>query len=147
MRETFGGTRLKRSQAQVGDVVQIALPTGRFAYGRVLRDAGLAVYAATSDGPGEPPVGSRDYAFVVGVYSDIPGSPACPVVAHDASADPDDDWPPPSCVTDPITGEMRLYHRGELRPSDATECAGLEPAAVWDLHHIVDRIMGFGDAR
>ena len=123
-------------------MVQIALPTGRFAYGRVLRDAGLAVYRCISDAPGNPPIGSRDYMFVVGVYSDVPGSPACPIVAYDPSTTPDDDWPPPMSVTNPISGATQLYHRGKMRPATPAECEGLEPAAAWDLHHIVDRIVG-----
>lgn len=134
-----------RRRVQVGDVVQISLPTGRFAYGRILRDAGLAVYRETTDEAGAPPTGSRDFQFVVGVYSDVPGSKACPVVDHDSVSAFDDDWPPPGCVEDVITGAMQIYYKGAMRPSTPEKCAGLERAAVWELHHIVDRIMGMRD--
>jgi len=130
---------------KVGDVVQVELPTGRYAYGRVLRDASVAFYEATSDDPGQPPIGSRTYRFVVGVYEDVLKSASCPIVGHDPSRDTEDDWPPPNSVRDPLTGAMRIYHHGVMRPAGAVECEGLEPAAVWDLHHLVDRIMGFKD--
>ncbi len=126
-------------------MIQIELPTGRYAYGRVLRDASVAVYETTADDPARPPIGSRAYTFVVGVYEDVLKSPSCPVVGHDPSRDPDDDWPPPFCVRDPLTGARQVYHRGAMREGAIDECEGLEPAAVWDLHHLVDRIMGFRD--
>lgn len=72
---------MSRSGPQVGDVIQVALSTGRYAYGRVLRDASVAFYSETTAEPGLPPIGSRDYQFVVGVYDDVPGSdgPVAPV--------------------------------------------------------------------
>lgn len=130
---------------KVGDVIQVELPTGRYAYGRVLRDASVAFYRSMSDDPANPPLGSRDYQFVVGVYEDVLKSHSCPVVGHDPSRGPEDDWPPPNCVRDPLTGVAQIYHRGAMHSADAGECEELEPAAVWDLHHVVDRIMGFRD--
>lgn len=118
--------------------MEIALPSGRYAYGRVLKDAAIAVYDAVSPIPGQPPVGSRDYQFVVGIYEDA--LKRLPVVAHDASTNPADEWPPPSSVTDVVTGEKSVYHHGEMRPAAPSEADGLEPAAVWEVDHIVDRI-------
>jgi hypothetical protein len=60
------------------------LGDGRYAYGRILRDASVAVYGTTTDMPGQPPVGERDFIFTVGIYDDLPGSDAFPVVGHDA---------------------------------------------------------------
>lgn len=136
---------MTRRKAKVGDVIQVEQPTGRYAYGRVLRDASVAFYRAMSDEPAHPPFGSRDYQFVAGVYEDVLKSGSCPVVGHDPSSDPEDDWPPPYCVRDPLTGSLQIYHRGAMRPPKADEGEELEPAAVWDLHHVIDRIMGFRD--
>jgi immunity protein 26 of polymorphic toxin system len=131
---------VSRKKPKLGDVVQITLPTDRYAYGRVLRDASVAFYRETTDDPGQPPIGSRDFQFVVGVYDDVLKD--SPVVGHDPSRHPEEDWPPPYCVRDPISGEVKLYHKGAMRPASAEECEGLEPAAVWDLQHLVDRLMG-----
>ena len=133
---------MSRSRPQVGDVIQVALPTGRYAYGRVLRDASVAFYSETTAEPGLAPIGSRDYQFVVGVYDDVPGSDSAPVVGHDPGQGPEDDWPPPHSVPDPISGAMRIYHHGHMRPAMPEEAVGLEPAAVWDLHHLIDRLTG-----
>jgi hypothetical protein len=123
-------------------VIQLTLPSGRYAYGRVLRDANVAFYSETTTEPGLPPVGSRDYQFVVGVYDDVFSSENITVVSHDPSRSPEDDWPPPASIRDPITGSMMIYHHGHMRDATPQECEGLETAAVWDLHHLIDRLMG-----
>ena len=133
---------MNRHKLQVGDVIQLALPSGRYAYGRVLRDASVAFYSEITAEPGVPPVGSRNYQFVVGVYDDALTSEGVSVVGHDPSQDPEDDWPPPSSIRDPISGAVRIYHHGRMRDATTEETEGLEPAAVWGLNHLTDRLMG-----
>jgi len=36
----------------------------------VLRDASVAFYKGRSDDPARPPIGDREFEFVVGVYDD-----------------------------------------------------------------------------
>jgi hypothetical protein len=127
---------------QPGDVIQLTLPSGRYAYGRVLRDASVAFYTETTAEPGVPPIGSCNYQFVVGVYDDVLTSGSVSVVGRDPSQEPEDDWPPPSAIHDPISGAMRIYHHGQMRAATPEEAEGLEPAAVWDLHHLIDRLTG-----
>ncbi len=132
---------MTKRKAQPGDVCELALGDGRFAYGRVLKDASIAVYRSTSDYPGRAPIGEREFLFTVGVYDDVPGSPSAPVVGHDAFSSEDEAWPPPNKVVDPITGQVRIYHRGEIHEANNPVAASaLEKAAVWDLHHLLDRI-------
>jgi hypothetical protein len=52
---------------RLGDVIEVALPRGRFAYGRIYRDASIGFYRARTGEPAQPPIGSRDFAFFVGV--------------------------------------------------------------------------------
>jgi immunity protein 26 of polymorphic toxin system len=131
---------MSRHRPAAGDVIQVTLQTGRYAYGRVLQDASVAFYRTTTAEPGLPPIGSRDYQFIVGVYDDVAGSDGAPVVGHDPSQEPEDDWPPPHSVRDPISGTMSIYHHGHIRPATQEEAEELEPAAVWDLHHLIDRL-------
>ena len=129
---------------KIRDVIQFSLPNGRFAYGRMLREGSVAFYKETSSQPFRPPIGSRDYQFVVGVTTSVVTDDAVPIVGHDPAAWGDDDWPSDGSIQDPITGEMSLYHRGSIEPSTPEATATLEPVAAWELHHIVDRLMGFG---
>lgn len=117
---------MRRRRPNVGDVIQIELPCGRYAYGRVLRDASVAFYRQTSTRPGEAPIGSREYQFVVGVYDDLLKAEDWPIVGKDPSHNPDEDWPPPQRVTDPITKAVSVYHKGAIRPA----------------HHLVGRLEG-----
>lgn len=82
-------------QPRVGGVIQLTLPSGCYAYDRVLRAASVAFYSETTTEPDLPPIGSRDYQFVVGVYADVLNSEGVSVVGHDPSQAPEDDWPLP----------------------------------------------------
>ena len=135
----------KKIRRRVGDVFQLSLPDGRYAYGRIYRDASVGIYRTITDEPQNPPIGSRDFIFHVGMYDDIITSGQCPIVGRDPFENPESEWPPPYYMKDKISGEYSLYHKGEIRPASEFECRGLEEAAVWDLHHIVDRIMQNSD--
>jgi len=125
----------------VGDVSEIPLPNGKFAYGRVYDDAGVGIYTEISDVPDSPPLGSREFLFNVGVYEDILKSGRWRIVGHDPFEDNESPFPPPSYIEDVISGECSIYHKGEIRRASRAECRGLEETAVWDSHHIIDRIM------
>ncbi len=130
----------QRQKVRVGDVFEIPLSSGTYAYGRVYRDASVGIYSRTSSHPSEPPIGSKDFMFHVGMYQDILRDGELKIVGHDPFDFEESDWPPPYCVEDPITSKWSIYHRGEFRPAAKSDCAGLEPAAAWDLHHILERI-------
>lgn len=131
---------MRRNRPKVGDVIQVTLPSGRYAYGRILNEGQVAFYRTTTSKPSEPPIGSRDYRFIVGVYKDVVAT--LPLVGHDPSNSGEDDWPPAGVVRDPITKQPKLYHKGVMRPATEDEVRGLEPIAAWDLHHVVDRLLG-----
>jgi hypothetical protein len=48
---------------------------------------------------------------------------------------------PPRSIRDPITGDYSIYYRGTIGPVlDTIIARDLEPAAVWTLGQIVERI-------
>lgn len=130
---------------RIGEVLQFKLPDGNYAFGRMLREGAVAFYRVTSEVAGDAPIGSGDYQFVAALYRDVVRSDEVPIVGFDPTVFNGDDWPLAQSVRDPITGDMQIYERGQMRPSSPDECVGLEPAAVWDLNHIIDRLMGFGN--
>jgi hypothetical protein len=136
---------MKHHRPRIGEVIQFSLPDGNFAYGRQLRDSAVAFYRGVSSQPGHPPIGSRDFQFIVGVYLDVVRSADVPIVGYDPLDADEDGWPPAGVITDPITGAKRIYERGSMRPAVGDEWVGLETAAVWDRNHIVDRLMGDGE--
>jgi hypothetical protein len=126
---------------KVGDIFQIALPDGRFAYGKVFRDASVGIYQKTFDSPVTTPIESG-FAFTVGHYDDILKSGVWPIIGHEPFASAEEEWPPPHFIKDIITGDYSIYNKGVIRSSTEDECRGLEPAAVWDSDHVINRLMG-----
>ena len=78
----------------------------------------------------------------MGLYDDILKSGVWPTVAHEPFESEEAEWPPPRCIKDVISGGYSVYYKGEIRRSTEKDCRGLEAAAVWDAHHVIDRIMG-----
>lgn len=124
-----------------GDVFEIPLPNGKFAYGRVYDDAGVGIYRFSSDTPNNPPLGLRDFLFHVGMYEDILSEGEWSIVGRDEYREGESRFPPPSYIKDPITNTYSIYHKGEIWPAAESEIRGLEETAVWDSHHITERIM------
>ena len=127
-------------RVNVGDVFQINLPTGKFAYGRVYQDALVKIYKKVTDEHNNPPIGSRNFLFQVGMYADLLTTGKLQIVGHDPFKSEEDSWGDPSCIQDPISNNYSIYHKGNIRDSTKEECEGLEKAAVWDLNHIIERI-------
>ena len=134
-------SKRKRIKVRVGDILQIQLPNGTFAYGKVFRDASVGIYRKIFDSPVEPPINSP-FAFTICLYNDILKSGMWPIVSQEPFRSLEDEWPPPMCIKDPLSGSYSVYHKGEIRASTKAECEGLETAAVWDADHVIDRIMG-----
>ncbi|HEV8427555.1 MAG TPA: immunity 26/phosphotriesterase HocA family protein [Pyrinomonadaceae bacterium] len=132
---------MARIKVKIGDVFQIPLPDGGFAYGRVYDDASVGIYSRVSDQPLQPPIGSRSFLFIVGLYSDILENGQWRIIGHDAFGADESTWPPPYFVRDVISGEYQIYHKGLLTPAESHEVVGLEEAAVYDANHIIDRIL------
>ena len=40
------------------------------------------------------------------------------------------------------SGKYSIYRNGELLPSSYEECKDLETCAVWELNHVIDRLIG-----
>jgi hypothetical protein len=131
----------KRQIGKIGDVIQFKLPNGRYAYGRLYSGIGVAIYRRRSDCPRNPPIGSRDFLFHVFMYRSVITNCVTPIVGHDPFLKGEDVESPRMYIKDMISGKFEIYHKGKSVPATRQQCKGLERAAVWDYHHIVDRIM------
>jgi Immunity protein 26 len=132
---------MARRRLRAGDVFQIPLPDGRYAYGRLYDDASVGIYRLITESPLHPPIGSRDFLFTVGLYRDILENGRWEIIGRDPFAPDESRWPPPYFVRDLISGQYQIYHRGLFRPAEFGDIEGLEEAAVYDSDHIVDRIL------
>jgi len=131
----------RKKRVKLGDIYAIPLPNGMYAFGRVMRDAGIAIYKYTGNSVEDIPK-AEEYQFVVGVYKDVLQGGAWTVVGNRPFNNEEESWPPKQYIIDILNGSYSIYHKGEIIPSTQEECEGLERAAIWDAHHIIDRIMG-----
>lgn len=131
----------KRKRIKIGNVYAIPLPNGKYAFGRKLRDGGIAIYKYVADDTSDLPK-EEQYQLVVGVYDYVLKSGEWEVVDFRPFENDDEAWPPMECIIDSITGEYSIYYKGEIRKATKEECEGLEEASVWGAEHIIDRIMG-----
>lgn len=133
---------MNKIKIKVGDVFEIPLPDGRFAYGRIYKDASVGIYRQVTSKSGNPPIGSRDFLFIVGITDRDIKTGKLKIVGHDPFANNESSWPPPYSIINTYDGTYSIYHLGEIRKASKEECVGLEEAAVWDIkYHVIPRIM------
>ena len=125
---------------QVGDIFEIRLPNEQFAYGKVFRDASVGIYEKIFSSRAEPPIKST-FAFIVALDLDILRSGIWPIVSYEAFSSVEEEWPPPVCLKDRFSGDYSIYHKGKIRIATEAECVGLAADGVWDVAHVIDRIM------
>lgn len=131
----------KRRRRKVGDVYAIPLPNGKFAFGRAFRDAGIGIYHHIGKDINDLPQ-EEEYQFIVGIYESALKSGSWPFVENRPFKSEDEEWPPPSCIKDSLSGNFEIYYKGEIRKGTKEDCGAMEIAAVWEAEHIIDRIMG-----
>ena len=98
---------------RVGDIFEVPLPNGRFAYGKVFRDASVGIYETVFDAPERPPIKSA-FSFVVGLYEYILADGVWPIVGHEPFDSTDAEWPPPYFINDAISGDYSRYPKASL---------------------------------
>lgn len=133
--------KIRKRRLKLGDIYEIQLPNGMNAYGRLFKECTLAIYDIRCKDVSELPE-TEMYQCYVAVYKDLLQDGEWKVVGNRKFASEDDAWAPPKCVIDGITKIGSLYYKGIITPCSYDECKDLEIVAVWDRHHLIDRLMG-----
>jgi hypothetical protein len=129
----------KRVRSKPGDVFQVQLPNGRYAYGRLGDRRHFCIYSVQTDTPGQPPIGSRDFQFYgFGLDQQIADG-TCLIVGRDpfgpgeTSAVPRYYWGMPPLPT--------MLDGDRQRRATVQECIGLERMTAYDLDGLIERIL------
>ena len=131
----------RKRRLKLGDIYEIPLPNGKNAYGRLFKECTLAIYKLRGNDVSELP-NEESYECYIAVYKDLLQDGEWPIVANRKFEAEEDAWPPAKVVVDAITKKGSLYYKGVIMPCEYEECKDLEVVAVWDRHHVVDRLMG-----
>jgi hypothetical protein len=131
---------MKKVRLKVGQVFQIPLSNGMFAYCRLFREDHLCVYKTITQEPGKPPIGSRDYFFQVCMHDIALKNGEFPLVGIDPFENGESDLPWPTYILCPITEKYSIYNNGKVRCATKEECAGLDETTVLHAEHVLARI-------
>ncbi|SFA99158.1 MULTISPECIES: Imm26 family immunity protein [unclassified Bacillus (in: firmicutes)] len=131
----------KRKRKKIRDIYAIPLPNGKYAFGRIFKDAGIGIYNHIVENIEDIPM-TEEYQFIVDEYEYVIKSGDWILLENRSFLNEEDAYPPPTCIIDSISGEYSIYHKGEIRSATKSECEGLEISAVWADNHIIYRIMG-----
>lgn len=124
---------------KLGDIVEIDLPNGKKAFGRLYKESVIGIFNGLYNDVEELEYDVGYYRFI-GIYKQDLGR--LKTVAYLQFADAEDAWPPDMVVVDAITGQGSRYHHGQIIPCTYEECENLEVVAAWHTYHIVDMLMG-----
>jgi hypothetical protein len=135
----------KRVRRRVGDILKINLGDGLHSYGQVAEDP-LIVFFDGAFGEALSPEQAiaLPVLFRIWVHNDAVKKGIWEVIGNLPLA-PRNAVEPFFYKQDAVTGTLSLYHSsfadtGWERPASATDCDGLECAAVWDAEHVEDRL-------
>ncbi|MFL0268078.1 hypothetical protein [Candidatus Clostridium radicumherbarum] len=125
---------------RIGNLYGIPLPNSKFAFGRYMRDASIAIYKHIGNDISDIPK-DEDYQFIVGIYTaDI--NKDLILIDNLPFENKEHEWPPPTYILDKISGEYEIYYRGEINRASKDKCIDMEKASIWHTNHIIDRILG-----
>jgi hypothetical protein len=130
----------RRSALQPGNVFEIALPSGGFAYGMIV-DPPLAVFfdATFTQRPPLADVLHAPVAFRIWVMNSCFSKGRWPLVGSVPVPEPLQK-PPTFYKFDPIARRFSLYESGQETPATRDQCLALECAAVWSPEHVESRL-------
>lgn len=126
----------------VGNIGCFRLPDGKYGFGRIFLDSTVAFYRHIGISEYDIPK-TEEYLFIVGVYDS--SIKKMKLVEKRNYSNENEVTPPPMKIEDSISGGYKIYKNGIIFPSSFEECEKLETCAVWDLEHVIDRIMGGGE--
>ena len=124
----------------VGNVGAFKLSNDEYGFGRIFKYADVAFYRHIGKNEKDLPK-TEDYAFIVGVYNSSVS--LMKYVEKRPYVTESEVTSPPTYIRDCISGEYSIYYaNGDIVPSTYEECKNLEVCAVWELSHVIDRLMG-----
>ncbi|RHH66522.1 MULTISPECIES: Imm26 family immunity protein [Vagococcus] len=130
-----------KKRKNIGDVYAIELPNGKYAFGRVMRESGLAVYKEIGNSIDDLP-SIEEYMFIISVFDYVFKESEWNFITNIPFENEEESWPPKRSVYDMISKSYSIYYKGEFFPSTKEECENLESATVWGTKSLIDRIMG-----
>lgn len=132
----------KRVRTKPGNVVAIPLSNGRFAFGRLMKDSGIAIHKVTHKSLVPPDFwGTPDVLFYTSFVDNRVKDGSWRVVGMVPFETEDEAFPPPSRNDDVLNrNHHMIYHKGVLRDASEAEVQGLEFEYLWGSEALIEEI-------
>jgi hypothetical protein len=135
-----------RGNPKPGDIYAIKLPQQEhYAYGRVMKDNAVQFFVYEDTVGTGADIVFNEVRFTLVVHKNFFNRQGVQCVGHKDFDDEASAWPPRTYTYDPIFKKYSIYYKGEIVQADKEQCEGLEPSAVWEADHVIDRLTGSKD--
>lgn len=124
---------MERAKYQLGEIVAIPLPDGRFGYGRMYRDLNIGIYQSVSESLLDAAqVRAFSITRIVFFDPDLGTSPPWSVIGSHPFTDQEDAWGPPR------RHSYWVYHKGTLRePKSLDELNSIDDLYFHEPHEVI----------
>jgi hypothetical protein len=128
-----------------GSFIEIVLPNGKYAYGRILPKADFAFYDLYADEQVTDfeKIEKNEILFIVAVYKDAITKGRWKKIGY-KELEPKLSVLPLKFIEDGLNpGVYEIYNpnTGGITPTTKDKCIGLERSAVWEPGHVEERIV------
>lgn len=130
---------MKKQQRVPGDVLKIKLDDGSYCFARVLHEPYIAFYGLNIEDADIDTILSSEIIFKIAVMNKAITTGRWKKYGH-RPLDESLEMPIRFFRQDTISKKLYIYVNGNEAPATASECTGLERAAVWDPEHVEDRL-------
>jgi hypothetical protein len=141
---------MKKQRRIIGSIHKVVLNSGLHSYVRILDKASIAAYDVLTDSDMLiEDIINKKIVFIVAVYNDVITNGKWQKVGF-KNLEENLLVLPVKYIQDTLdNSEYSLYdpNTGTITPGRKEDCIGLEVAAVWDAHHVEDRLSDYFEGR
>ncbi|MCJ8340691.1 MAG: immunity 26/phosphotriesterase HocA family protein [Pseudomonadales bacterium] len=126
----------------IGDIVMIPIGGCLFVFGRLLRDASIAIYSFVSNEPVDVrQLAGENVLFDAGVFGTNIANGQWQIIGNIPFSDDDESWSSPQYIRDIINpSKYRIYYKGEMKPANEEDVSGLEKQVMYKPEGLVEEI-------
>lgn len=127
---------------KIGDIVMIPVSNSLFVFGRLLKDASIAIYTFSSQKVVDVhELIGKEMLFDPGVFDTSITNGEWTIIGNIPFNNSDESWPSPKFIQDVIDpNKYRIYYKGVMTPATVKQVKGLEKQVMYKPDELVKEI-------
>jgi len=133
---------MAKTKYGIGDIVMIPIGDCLFVFGRLLRDASIAIYNfASKEAVDLSQLASKGVLFDAGVFDTNIANGQWKIIGNIPFDNDDESWPSPQYIRDIINpNKYSIYCKGEMKPASEQDIQGLEKQVMYKPEELIEEI-------